>query len=55
MVGKGNRDGNINEEKESLIGYLLHSPYWGLHQHPDMYPVLESKGDFLVHTLMLNH
>nr|KAF6378449.1 inositol polyphosphate-5-phosphatase B [Myotis myotis] len=32
--GEGERDRNINDEKESLIGYLLHPVYWGPSPQP---------------------
>ncbi|KAK1336341.1 hypothetical protein QTO34_004147 [Cnephaeus nilssonii] len=32
--GEGERDRNINDERESLIGCLLHAPYWGSSLQP---------------------
>nr|KAF6349135.1 hypothetical protein mMyoMyo1_011691 [Myotis myotis] len=32
--GEGERDRNINGERDSLIDYLLHAPYWGCSPQP---------------------
>ncbi|ELK27195.1 Ankyrin repeat and FYVE domain-containing protein 1 [Myotis davidii] len=36
---EGERDRNINDERESLIGCLLHTPHWGLSPQPRHVPL----------------
>jgi hypothetical protein len=55
--GEGEIDENINDERESLIGCLLHTPYWELSPQPGHVPLtgirpgtlqsLKSTGDVL--------
>ncbi|ELK36593.1 Importin subunit alpha-2 [Myotis davidii] len=52
---EGERDRNINDERESLIGCLLHVPHWGSSLQPGHVPDQEWNHDLLVHRSTLNH
>nr|KAF6285908.1 hypothetical protein mMyoMyo1_009469 [Myotis myotis] len=38
--GEGERDRNISDERESLIGCFLHTPYWRMSPQPRHVPLI---------------
>ncbi|ELK33471.1 hypothetical protein MDA_GLEAN10012048 [Myotis davidii] len=53
--GEGEKERNINDERESWIGDLLHAPHCGPRPQLGMCPDQELSHDLLVHRSTLNY